>query len=345
MRRHIVTISIVAVAGIVFAGLNGVFLYLYSENAHRYPSMVTSLSTIAARVQRAAKLELSGIHDDALEKDIDERLTVILEDLRRTRSAATDETHERALEVKKMWIDIKGAAAAFREKKSDASRDALLQASEEYPTTLSSIPVSRALSGRISFTIMLLGALIIANSFLMYIVIWRLRLRIIDHVTHFLTHDQLTGILNRVSFEQLLDREISGHGDRYPAHRSSLIMLDLDCYMPLVKSAGRETAERLLKDFTVLIRGHIRRTDIFSRFNDDRFVLVSLGSDGERAQSLGEKLRSIVQEHSFTVGRAVTMSVGVSELKADDTSASALARVSKALSEAQRDSGNKTVLK
>ncbi|MEK6793789.1 MAG: GGDEF domain-containing protein [Spirochaetota bacterium] len=345
MRRHVITITIVAVAGIVFAALNGVFLYLYSENAHRYPSLVTSLSTISARVQRAAKLELAGLHDETLEKDIDERLSVILEDLRRIRSAATDETHERALEVKKMWIDIKGAAAEYREKRTDTARDALMQASEEYPSTLSNVPVSRALSGRISVTIMLLGALIIVNSFLMYIVIWRLRLRIIDHVTHFLTHDQLTGILNRVSFEQLLDREISGHGDRYPAHRSSLIMLDLDCYLPIVKSAGRDAAERLLKDFTAVIRAHIRRTDIFSRFTDDRFVLVSLGSDGERACALGEKLRAMVQEHSFSVGRAVTMSVGVSELKADDTSASALSRVHKALSEAQRDSGNKTVLK
>ncbi|MBI4979589.1 MAG: GGDEF domain-containing protein [Spirochaetes bacterium] len=334
--------AVVGLMAAAFIAINVFFVFVYWQGMVHYPAVIASFQTITADVQRYAKLEVAGTHDEKLVKEIDASFAAFFTDVRTMKFIDTMAINDRALEVKKTWIDLKSAVNDYRAAKSDASSAAVIAASEQF--TASGIERTSA-GGLARMLLLALIPLMFINSFIIYVVIWRLRLRIVDRLTHFITHDPLTGILNRLSFEQFLEKEINGYADHFNVHHSSLIMFDIDQFRALAKARGQGAADDVLRYFVQVVRQHIRRTDIFARLQDDQFIIVSLGSDGERALGLAEKLRSIIASASFDGAGTVTASVGVSELKVDDSSASAITRVTKAVHESMKLGGNKTVLR
>jgi len=78
-----------------------------------------------------------------------------------------------------------------------------------------------------------------------------------------------------------------------------------------------------------------RPTDIFGRWGGDEFLLVLPRTSGTEGVSIGNRLRSRIAGSDEFPSFMVTVSVGVAELKGNDTLESLLSRTDKALYKAK----------
>jgi len=118
--------------------------------------------------------------------------------------------------------------------------------------------------------------------------------------------------------------------DRYRSVLT-LIFIDLDRFKPINDRYGHLRGSRTLREVGFLIRAAVRETDYPARYGGDEFVVILPQTDGPAAAMLGEKLRHLVEEHTFLqeegINAHVGMSLGVATYPAEASSKEALIRL------------------
>ncbi len=122
--------------------------------------------------------------------------------------------------------------------------------------------------------------------------------------------DEITPLFNFRYFHQTLDRELK-LVDRYGS-TLSLLFIDLDRFKPINDTYGHLRGSRTLREVGFLIRAGVRDTDIPVRYGGDEFVVVLPQTDGPAAKVLGEKLRSLIEEHTFLQEEGIDAQLGAS---------------------------------
>lgn len=127
------------------------------------------------------------------------------------------------------------------------------------------------------------------------------------------THDALTGLFNRRSMEELLDKEL--HRTARKAGTLAVIMLDIDHFKPFNDTFGHGAGDLLLRELGAFLQRNIRSEDYACRYGGEEFVIVlpgtSAGSARQRAEAIREGVKHIsLQYLGRTLGR-ITVSLGV----------------------------------
>jgi len=166
----------------------------------------------------------------------------------------------------------------------------------------SGAPGRREASQRLATTVVDHVALGVAN----------LRLR--ERLHELSLRDPLTGLFNRRTMEECLERE----GLRAQRHGTSVgvVMIDVDHFKPFNDTHGHEAGDSLLRSLGVLLSGAIRGEDIACRYGGEEFTLVLPGAGLADTLQRAEEIRSRVAER-LTVDTlhgpaGVTISAGVS---------------------------------
>jgi diguanylate cyclase (GGDEF)-like protein len=128
--------------------------------------------------------------------------------------------------------------------------------------------------------------------------------------------DGLTGLFNRRSMDQLLQREVA-LAERYN-HPMSLVMIDLDHFKEVNDTHGHAAGDHMLKAFADCVRITLRKTDLAFRYGGDEFVIALPQTPIFQAQQVVQKLRSaflsVDFSHAIThLDKNPTLSVGVAE--------------------------------
>ncbi len=158
--------------------------------------------------------------------------------------------------------------------------------------------------------------------------------------------DPLTGLYNRRSMEQLLQREVA-LSDRYQ-HPLSLVMIDLDRFKLVNDDHGHAAGDHLLRSFADCVRMTLRKTDLAFRYGGDEFVVVLPQTPISQAQQVVHKLRQAFASVDFSSAIArmeqqPTLSIGLVERSVAHhllTLQSLLAAADQALYEAKQDNRN-----
>ena len=122
--------------------------------------------------------------------------------------------------------------------------------------------------------------------------------------------DEITPLHNFRHFQQALDRELK-LVNRYGS-TLSLVFIDLDRFKPINDQYGHLRGSRTLREVGFLIRAAVRETDIPARYGGDEFVVVLPQTDGESAVVLAEKLRRVIEDHTFLQEEGINARLGVS---------------------------------
>ena len=151
--------------------------------------------------------------------------------------------------------------------------------------------------------------------------------------------DKLTGIFNRRALDEALRKEID-RARRY-RHPMALILFDIDHFKRVNDTFGHQVGDAALSELARLVTGKIRAHDVFARWGGEEFVILGVSSDMDGCLRLAEKLRGIIENHTFPGIEKVTCSFGVTVLRDDDTVVSLVKRVDEALYAAKQSGRNR----
>jgi GGDEF domain-containing protein len=101
--------------------------------------------------------------------------------------------------------------------------------------------------------------------------------------------DGLTGLYNRRSLDQLLQREVA-LSDRHN-QTLSLVMIDLDHFKEINDRHGHAAGDHMLKSFADCVRITLRKTDLAFRYGGDEFVIALPQTPLFQAQQVVQKVR------------------------------------------------------
>jgi diguanylate cyclase (GGDEF)-like protein len=175
---------------------------------------------------------------------------------------------------------------------------------------------------------------------LIVIVMWNRRLRVeikrreqLEQIMkHMATHDELTGLANRVLLKDRLNSAIAFH--KRQSLKISVLFIDLDGFKNINDSYGHDVGDELLKDVAVRLQGCVRQSDTVVRFGGDEFVLLLTGLRSNNEASLvAEKVISIVKAEFklSTINAQIGCSIGIAVYPEDGDNDNDLLKVADTL--------------
>nr|WP_314566010.1 EAL domain-containing protein [uncultured Pseudomonas sp.] len=102
------------------------------------------------------------------------------------------------------------------------------------------------------------------------------------------SHDALTGLYNRLKFEQELDA--AWQQAQAGTIQHALCFIDLDRFKVVNDSAGHAAGDLLLRELGTLLRDSLRGSDAVARIGGDEFALLLRDCDLVQAETVAEKL-------------------------------------------------------
>ena len=156
--------------------------------------------------------------------------------------------------------------------------------------------------------------------------------------------DPLTGVPNRRwLFEQA--GPVLAHARRQ-GNPTCLLMLDLDHFKQVNDRHGHAAGDDVLSAVAGLLQDTKRQGDLLGRYGGEEFALVLQEAALQNGRALAERLRERVSALPIETGKGavrVTVSIGVAELRVDDTLESLLKRADEALYRAKAEGRDRVV--
>ena len=126
-------------------------------------------------------------------------------------------------------------------------------------------------------------------------------------------HDSLTGLPNRVTFNERLARDLARAKRRKEI--VGVILFDLDRFKEVNDTLGHETGDKLLMAVAQRIRDSIRETDTVARISGDEFcVILPDQKDVHTAAEAAQRIRRAFRQPFHVEGQEIhmTASMGLS---------------------------------
>jgi diguanylate cyclase (GGDEF)-like protein len=121
---------------------------------------------------------------------------------------------------------------------------------------------------------------------------------------HLASHDGLTGLANRRSFDGALAAAMA-HAER-TGEQLGIILLDLDHFKNYNDSYGHVAGDDLLRRCAQRWSTATRDTDLLARYGGEEFAVIALGCGVEECVALAERLRGAMPD-SQTCSSGVTI--------------------------------------
>ena len=132
---------------------------------------------------------------------------------------------------------------------------------------------------------------------------------------YLVSHDELTGLLNRSNFERrlklALNRSHQQHKD------AALLFIEVDRFCLINEMKGFDVGDRLLVELAVWMRKLAPSNSLFARVGSNEFCLFLEDMSKPQAQRYAEEFKSQVENYRFSFDEAkhsVTLSIGMSTL-------------------------------
>jgi diguanylate cyclase (GGDEF)-like protein/PAS domain S-box-containing protein len=129
------------------------------------------------------------------------------------------------------------------------------------------------------------------------------------------SHDSLTNLINRSEFERNVRKAILNAKTKQK--KCSLIYLDLDRFKMVNDLYGHAAGDELLIQFSNLVKGKLRGTDVLARLGGDEFALLLADCSLSEAEEKAHEILQSIQEYKFIWEQKsfnVEASIGVAEI-------------------------------
>jgi diguanylate cyclase (GGDEF)-like protein len=167
--------------------------------------------------------------------------------------------------------------------------------------------------------------------------------RLVSELSRQASTDPLTGLANRRTLLDTLDREMAAHLRRGSA--LSLLMIDADQFKQLNDTAGHDAGDEALRRLAAVLSRASRRGDLAARFGGEEFTVIMTDCSLPDAVARADQLRAQIAAESAGWRHTLTVSIGVAELPRDmtepDAGAQLVRQADAALYAAKHDGRNR----
>jgi diguanylate cyclase (GGDEF)-like protein/PAS domain S-box-containing protein len=113
------------------------------------------------------------------------------------------------------------------------------------------------------------------------------------------SHDALTGLYNRVAFEERLRQLV--HYPQSPRNREvhTLLYIDLDQFKVVNDVAGHIAGDEVLKQISGLMQQQVRESDMLARLGGDEFGVILTHCDIAHAQRVADGIHRALEDFKF----------------------------------------------
>jgi len=156
--------------------------------------------------------------------------------------------------------------------------------------------------------------------------------------------DTLTGLLNRRTFDNNIEKIIAEHSvadqtsTKHPARRTEgtesphwLAVIDIDHFKRVNDKFGHLYGDEVLLLLASIMRRVFRQRDKLFRFGGEEFVIVLDRTSLKNAKNVLERFRAAIEQYDFPQVGNVTISIGFVRLDKVDVSSSIIGRADQAL--------------
>jgi diguanylate cyclase len=144
--------------------------------------------------------------------------------------------------------------------------------------------------------------------------------------------DKLTGVNNRTAYDKKITETIANI-KRYN-EPAALMICDIDCFKIINDTYGHNIGDLALKKFATLLIEKLRETDFVARYGGEEFAVILPHLPLDEAKASGERVRENIYKSIFSYKEndiLLTVSVGISTFRKDDTAISVFERADRAL--------------
>lgn len=156
--------------------------------------------------------------------------------------------------------------------------------------------------------------------------------------------DALTQIPNRLAWEHRIGEEM----DRWQKYNqpTCIATWDVDRFKVINDSYGHTAGDKVLKIVAECLSKRIRTMDFLARYGGEEFVTVLPNTTLEAGTAIVDRIREAVSQIGFHFSGkrvVITISCGITQLRAGDTIATAFERADKAMYKAKETGRNRVV--
>lgn len=119
--------------------------------------------------------------------------------------------------------------------------------------------------------------------------------------------DALTNLFNRRTLDYVMNQWIEQKKEY------ALILFDVDHFKQVNDNYGHDIGDEVLKFIALLMKVHVRPTDICCRFGGEEFVILLPNTNVYFAHELAEGIRKDFEQTNSPTGQPITISVGVTD--------------------------------
>ena len=156
--------------------------------------------------------------------------------------------------------------------------------------------------------------------------------------------DPLTGLANRSAYTQQLGMEL----ERFQRYGTpfSICIVDIDYFKRVNDAYGHLAGDKVLRLLAKILQSNVRGVDFVARFGGEEFVILMPSTRVDAARHVAEKLLLAVEQSPFHFQNKpvqITVSIGVAEVRAEDTAETLFGRADSCLYSAKSGGRNKVV--
>ncbi|WP_020396784.1 putative bifunctional diguanylate cyclase/phosphodiesterase [Thiolinea disciformis] len=137
--------------------------------------------------------------------------------------------------------------------------------------------------------------------------------KVINRLYQQASHDALTGLMNRRSFEEYLE-QVAHENDQNKSH--VMVSIDLDNFKIVNDTCGHQAGDELLRQVSHILQRSVRQTDKVARMGGDEFAILLESCVTEKGRKLMDSILIKLRNYRFSwEGKvfAITASMGLVE--------------------------------
>ena len=157
--------------------------------------------------------------------------------------------------------------------------------------------------------------------------------------------DSLTGLFNRRLLFQVMQREILRY-ERYK-HPFCVMLLDLDHFKKVNDTFGHSVGDDALRAFSAVLKEVARQQDVVARTGGEEFCILLPEINQKEASQAAERIRKLTARTPLDISEysvPLTVSIGISEIKANENADGIYQRADMALYKAKSSGRNRVEL-